>query len=59
MAERITEQYATWEQVRERLSDLRLAGFHAQATDMGEHIAVIIDGGKRGRELANLPPRRT
>jgi hypothetical protein len=59
---RVIETYGTWDVVRVRLSDLRCAGLHAQATDMGDHIAVIIDGGKRGRDVAKILaqiPRRT
>lgn len=55
---RAVERYTNWQDVRERMSELRLAGYHSQATDMGRDIWLTIDGGKRGRALAQLPPRK-
>jgi hypothetical protein len=54
MTNRIIETYATWPEARERMAKLREGGLHAQATDQGEHIALIIDGGKRGRDVAKV-----
>lgn len=55
---RVIEQVATWREASDRQRQLREAGYHAQAVDMGEAIHLIIDGGPRGNDLARIPPRR-
>jgi hypothetical protein len=54
---REVEWVNTWPEARERLGQLRAAGYRGIATDMGDRITIIIDGGKRGLPLSGIPPR--
>ena len=56
MKTRVSEVYQTWLLARTRMRQLKDAGYHVQATDMGDYVALIIDGGKRGVPLDGIPP---
>ena len=56
-ASRVTETVANWPEARDRIWVLKDAGYHVQATDMGDSIALIIDGGKKGVPLDRIPRR--
>jgi hypothetical protein len=56
--ERVIEKgFISWASVKARLRTLKDAGYHAQATDMGEEIVIVIDGGKKGVPLDRIPAR--
>lgn len=54
---RVVEEYSSWPAARARRDQVRAVGYGAQAVDMGEHINLIIDGGKKGLALAALPSK--
>ena len=54
---RVSEVYLTWLSARTRMRQVKDAGYHAQATDMGDYVALIIDGGKRSLPLDGIPAR--
>lgn len=49
--------YRDWREARERIRQLKDAGYGAQATDMGESISIIVNGGTRGQAIEGVPPR--
>jgi hypothetical protein len=51
----VIERVSTWAAARERQEQLRLSGYASTATDMGADIALIITGGKSGKDLAARP----
>jgi hypothetical protein len=52
---RVIEYFPNWPEARARLAQIRAAGYHGQAVDMGVEIRLVIDGGKRGLPLDKLP----
>ncbi len=52
---KVIEYFPNWPEARARLAQIRAAGYHGQAVDMGVEIRLVIDGGKRGLPLDKLP----
>jgi hypothetical protein len=51
----VIERVKTWREASERQQQLRLSGYGSTATDMGDDIVLIINGGKSGKDLAARP----